>query len=153
MAGLMMVAALAACSGGSDGDGGKDGGDDSSAQVRQQLIDMGYTDDLADCLIDEIGDTDAFMKSDPESQKDAATQAGIDCAGKVDKDSIADTLDETGLDLTDPTARESFITGMTSSGVPEDVANCIVDKAIEQDIEVSELLEPETIQPLAQACQ
>lgn len=59
----------------------------------------------------------------------------------------------TACGASDPTMRSSIITGMTSQGVTDEVANCIVDAAIAQDLELSDFVDESIIVPLAEACQ
>jgi len=144
--GMMMVVLLAAC-----------GGSYSEDDAREELKSAGFSGDLADCVLDEIkdkaGSIKAFGDLDSSEQQDMAAKAGAECAKSADPDEIKDIADGAGLDLEDPAARKSIIAGMTSTGVPEDMANCIIDAAVDQGLEVNELMDQDTIQSLAADCQ
>lgn len=144
--GMMMVAVLAACGGGYSED-----------DARKELKSAGFSGDLADCVLDQIkdeaGSIEKFGDLKSGEQQDMAAKAGAECAKSADPDDIKDIAEGSGLDLKDPAARESIITGMTSSGVPEEMANCILDKAIDEDFEAADFTDATKIQALAQACQ
>jgi len=142
---VLMMAVLAACGG------------DPEADARDQLKEFGFSDDLTNCVMDEIkknaGDFDKFADLDATEQQEMAAQAGASCAQSTDPEDLTDLLENNDVDLSDENVRKGFVEGMTSTGVPEDTANCIADKAIADDLAVSELTDPATIQELAAACQ
>lgn len=146
MTGLFMFAALSAC-----------GGGDAEADVRKQLKDFGFTDKLASCVMGEIkdkaGDFDSFAEKSTAEQQKIATQAGAECGKNADPEELQDVLENTDVSLEDPAVRKSFVEGMTSTGVPEELANCITDAAIDKKLEMSELTDQATIQELMTACQ
>lgn len=146
MTGMTMIAALAAC-----------GGGDPEADAREQLSDMGFSDKLADCVLDELkdkaGSIDKFTDLSASEQQSMATNAGAACAAEADPDDIGDIVENSGLDLSDETARKSVIQGMTSTGVPEEIANCIVDAAVDQGLEASDLMDATKMQSLVAGCQ
>jgi len=146
MTGLTMIAALAAC-----------GGGDPEADAREQLSEMGFSDKLTDCVLDELkdkaGSIDKFTDLSASEQQSMATDAGAACASEADPDEIGDVVENSGLDLNDEAARKSIIQGMTSTGVPEEMANCIIDAAIDEGLEVNDLMDATKVQSLAADCQ
>ncbi len=135
------------------------GGGDPEADARKELKDLGLSKSLTDCAIKEIkseaGSLEKFAKLDASKQSTLAAKAGSNCSKDMSEDDIgdlADTLEDQDVDLSNPTFRKSYITGMTTQGVPEAVANCIVDKAIDQKLTVTDLIDPQTVQKLAAGC-
>ena len=88
-------------------------------------------------------------------QQTTAAAAGSKCATDLSEEEAGDlgeTLDDQGLELSDPAMRDSFITGMKTQGVPEDVANCILDKMIDEELEIADATDPAIIGRIAQEC-
>ncbi len=149
LAGLVLAFTMTACG----------GSDDPEADVRKELKDVGLSESVTDCAIKEIksdaGSLDKFKKLDASEQSTMAAKAGSTCSKDMSKDDLgelADTLEDQDVDLNNPTFRKSYITGMTTQGVPEELANCIVDKAIDQKLKATDLIDAQTIQKLAAAC-
>lgn len=151
--GLFLTATLTACGGGvSEADAEKD--------ARAELKELGLPKSVTDCAIDgikkEAGSLGEYMDLPAKKQQTIAAAAGSKCATDMSDEEIGDlgdTLDDKGLDFSDPAMRDSFITGMTTQGVPEDVANCILDKMIDEKLELSDAADATIIGRLAQACQ
>lgn len=136
------------------------GGGDPEADARAELEDLGLSKSVTDCVITEIeeeaGSLDKFMKLDASEQQSLAATSGAKCAENLSTDEfgdLAENLDEGGVDFNDPTFRKSFITGMTGQGVPESVANCILDKLVDQDLAMTDVADAEIMARLAQECQ
>jgi hypothetical protein len=137
------------------------GGGDPEADARAELKELGFSKKLEDCAIagikKEAGSLEKFMDLDSSKQQSIAAQAGADCAENISEDEfgdLAENLDEGGgVDFNDPAFRKSFITGMTGQGVPESVANCILDKMVDQDLAMTDVADPEIMARLAQECQ
>jgi hypothetical protein len=153
ISGLVLALTTAAC-------GGGDSGGDSEASARKELKSLGFSKSMTDCAIKEIeksaGSLEKYADLSASKQQDVAAKAGAACASNASKDEVGDVtkgLEGKGVDLSDPAFRKSFITGMTTQGVPEALATCIADKAQAEDLEVAELLDQTTIQRLAKACQ
>jgi len=151
LVGLFLSVTLTACGG---------GGGDPEAEARAELKDLGLSQKMTDCAIAEIkkdaGSLDKYTKLDASEQQTMAAKAGSTCAATMSEDEIGDltdTLDDQGVDLSDPALRDSFITGMTTQGVPEDVANCILDKMIDEDLKLADVTDATIITRLAEACQ
>ncbi|MEV7395530.1 hypothetical protein [Aeromicrobium sp. NPDC092404] len=155
LSGLVLALTLAACGGGDSGSGG-----DARSEVRKELQDLGLSKSLTNCAIKEIekdaGSLEKFAELDASEQQTVAAEAGSKCASGASKDEVGDLakgLEKQDVDLSDPAFRKSFITGMTSQGVPEALATCIADKAGAEDLKASQLVDEATIQRLAKACQ
>jgi hypothetical protein len=151
LVGLFLSVSLTACGG---------GGDDPEAEARAELKELGFSKKMTDCAIAEIkkdaGSLDKYKDLDASEQQTMAAKAGSTCASNMSEDELGDlagNLDDQGVDLSDPAFRESFITGMTTQGVPEDVANCMLDKMIDEDLALTDVTNPEIITRLAEACQ
>jgi hypothetical protein len=151
LVGLFLSVTLTACGGGSDGD--------PEADARAELKELGLSKKMTDCAIAEIkkdaGSLDKYTDLDPSEQQTMAAKAGSTCAANMSEDEmgdLTDTLDDQGVDLSDPALRDSFITGMTTQGVPEDVANCMLDKMIDEDLKLADITDPTIITRLAEAC-
>jgi len=145
MTGLMMVAALSACGG------------DPEADARKQLKEFGFNDKLADCVMDEIkdraGDFDKFADMKSDEQQKLAAQAGAECGKNAAPEDLEDVLENSDVSLENPEIRKGFVEGMTSTGAPEELANCIADEAIAKGLEMSELTDATKIQELMAACE
>lgn len=139
-----MVAVLAACGGGY-----------TESDLRDELADLNIGDTFADCAVDQIkekaGSFEEFGDLSESEQKTMAAEAGAACVNEVDPENLGELAGE--LDLEDPDARASIITGMTSTGVPEDVANCIIDEAVAKGYGADDLMDEAKITDLANACQ
>ena len=152
LVGLVLSVALSGCGGGvSEADAEKD--------ARDELKALGLPKTLTDCAIKEIkkeaGSFAEFRELSASKQQTIAAEAGSECSKDLSEDEVgdlADTMEDQDLDLSNPAFRKSYITGMTSQGVPEDLANCIVDKAIAQELTAKELVDPQKIQVLAGEC-
>jgi hypothetical protein len=136
------------------------GGGDPEADARAELKKLGFSKTMEDCAIagikKEAGSLEKFMDLKASKQQTIAAEAGADCAENMSEDEfgdLAENLDEGGVDFNDPTFRKSFITGMTGQGVPESVANCILDKMVDQDLAMTDVTDPEIMARLAQECQ
>lgn len=149
LVGLLLSVTLTGC-----------GGGDPEADARAELKKLGFSKKLEDCAIagikKEAGSLEKFMDLDASKQQGIAAQAGADCAENLSEDEfgdLAENLDEGGVDFNDPAFRKSFITGMTGQGVPESVANCILDKVVDEDLAMTDVADAETMARLAQECQ
>lgn len=149
LVGLFLSVTLTACGGGGD----------PEADARDQLKDLGLSEKMTDCAIKEIkkesGSLEKYVKLDASEQQKIGAAAGSTCAKNMSEEEIgdlSDTLDDQGVDLSDPALRDSFITGMTTQGVPEDVANCMLDKMIDEGLGLADVTNTEIITRLAQEC-
>ena len=148
--GLVLSVALTGCSGG-----------DPETDARTELKELGFSKTLEDCAIAGIkkkaGSLEEFMDLDAAEQQTVASEAGAQCAANISEEDLGDLaagLEDKGIALDDPGIRESVITGMTSAGgVSEEMANCIYDKMIDQDLELADVTDPEIIGKIAQECQ
>ncbi len=145
-AGLALMATLTACGGGA-----------SEEDLLKELKDSGFSDSLANCVLDEVkskaGSLDEYADMAQDDQQTMAAEAGAECAQDASPEDIAGAAEGVDADLSDPALRDSIITGMTSQGIPEDTANCILDAAIEQDLTPTDFIDPDKITPIAQGCQ
>lgn len=153
LAGLVLAATLTAC-------GGGDSEADIEKDARSAIEKSGLPKSLTNCAIKEIkkdaGSLKEYTELDSSEQQTMAAKAGSTCSKDLSEEDIgdvADSLDEQDVDLSDPTIRKSIITGMTTQGVPTDVANCIVDKMIDEGLKASDMLDASVITRLAQTCQ
>lgn len=150
--GLFLTATLTACGGGvTEADAEKD--------ARAELKGLGLSKSVTDCAIagikKEAGSLEKYMDLSAKKQQTIAAAAGSKCATDMSEEEVGDltdNLDDKGVDFSDPAMRDSFITGMTTQGVPEDVANCILDKMIDQKLELSDVTNAEIMGKLAQEC-
>ncbi len=150
--GLFLTATLTACGGGTtEADAEKD--------ARAELKELGLSTSLTDCAIDGIKEKAGSLKEYTElstsKQQTIAATAGADCAKDLTDEEVGDlgeTLEGQRDQLKEPAARKAFITGMTSQGIPEDVANCIVDKIIEDEVPLTDMADPTVMGQLAQEC-
>ncbi|GAA3515187.1 hypothetical protein GCM10022234_07680 [Aeromicrobium panaciterrae] len=148
--GLFLTATLTACGGGGD----------PEADARAELKDLGLSKSMTDCALADIkkqaGSLEKYMDLSAKKQQTIAAAAGSKCATNMSEEEVGDltdTLDDQGVDFSDPALRDSFVTGMTTQGVPKDVANCILDKMIDKKLKLSDATNPEIITKLAQECQ
>lgn len=146
-AGLALMVTLTACGG---------GGGASEKDLLNDLKDQGFTDSLANCVMDEVkskaGSLDEYADMKQDAQQTMAAEAGAECAKDASPEEIAGAAEGIDADLSDPQLRESIVTGMTSSGVPEKLANCILDAAIEQDLTPADFMDVEKITPITESC-
>lgn len=154
LSGCVLALTLAACGG-----GGSEAEGDSAAVVRKELLGLGFSKSMTECAIKEIekgaGSLEKYVDLDASEQQSVASKAGAECASNVSKDEMGDVakgLEEKDIDLSDPAFRKSFITGMTTQGVPEALATCVADKAAAEDLKPADLVDQATIQRLAAAC-
>lgn len=150
MIGLFAAATLTACGGGV-----------TESELREEFESMGYPDRLANCVVDEIkkssGGIDAFGDLEESEAHRAASEAGAACAQGASPEeltAIAKIMEKNGVTLKDSQVRQGVVAGMVKVGVAEDLANCVVDKAIDQNVTLVQLINDESkVQALAQACQ
>lgn len=136
------------------------GGGDPEADARAELKELGFSKKLEDCAIagikKEAGSLEKFMDLEASKQQSIATQAGAACAENITEEDLGDVtdgLEDQGFDLSDPSIRESIITGMTSAGgVSEEVANCVYDEMVEQDLSLTAITDPEIIGKITESC-
>lgn len=122
-----------------DSSGDDSSGDDDSDAVDdavQLLEDQGLSPELAECAVDALIDQgidpselDGIAFPD-EEMSTALALAGGECT------EFADGLPSGALDLDDPAVRNGFITSFSaSSGLSEDVAECVLDFLIDAGID------------------
>ena len=151
LSGLVLALTLGACGG---------GGGDPESEVRSELKELGLSKSVSDCVVKQLekkaGSLEKYADLEDSEQQDAAAKAGAKCASNMSKDEIGDLskgLEDQDIAISDPSFRKSFITGMTSQGLPEALATCILDKAVGEDLKTTDLVDQATVQRLAASCQ
>lgn len=146
LSGLALMATLTACGGGA-----------SEEDLLQELKDQGFSDSLADCVLGEVksnaGSVQEYADLDADDQQTMAAEAGAECAQSASPEELSGAVDGLDAELDDPALRDSLITGMTSQGLTDEQANCILDAAIDAELTPSDFIDAEKIGPIAQTCQ
>ena len=149
--GVALSAMLAACGG---------GGGDPEGDARAEFKKLGFPQELTDCAIARIkkdaGSLEKYMDLDSATQQAIASSAGAKCSGEISQDEVGgllENLEDRGVELGDPKFRASIINGMTTAGMSEDMATCIVDKMIDEDLGVSDVTDAAVVGRLAEQCQ
>lgn len=125
----------------SDGDAE---GDDT---VKDYLVEAGFSEDGADCIIESLEDQDVDVDSLSEDDvssgfgdlADAFGQAGADCVDEVSGD--LENLPEEAFDLSNPVVYDQFVKQFSAgSGLSEEVSQCVADYLVDNDVDVSSFL-------------
>lgn len=145
-AGLALMTTLTACGGGA-----------SEEDLLKELKDQGFSESLANCVLDEVksnaGSLDDYADMEQDAQQTMAAEAGAECAQDASPEDISGAVEGLDADLSDPALRDSIITGMTSQGIPEETATCILDAAIDAGLTPADFIDPAKITPVAESCQ
>ncbi|MDQ6526961.1 hypothetical protein RB608_25315 [Nocardioides sp. LHD-245] len=145
LVGLLLTGALTAC------------GDDPEADLRSQVNDLGLGDEIADCIItelrDEAGSLDALSELSLSEQRKAAARAGAACGKKTSPEELRAAMEKGDFDVFDDRARTALLEVMMSRGVPKKKARCVVDRAMEQGLKPTDLLDQPTMQEIVAFCQ
>ncbi|QYJ03785.1 hypothetical protein KUV85_15875 [Nocardioides panacisoli] len=117
------------------------------AQVREELTGLGYPGKAADCLLDDLErqgiDISQYALEDfagaGADLYEAARTAGMACAEHMDADSYDAVLGDDPF--AHPQVREEFVRGlMLDPQVDRTLAECVVERLVEIDADVSAFL-------------
>lgn len=127
----------------------------SEADLRSEMETLGFPQKLTDCIVTEVKETsgglDGFFELSESQQADRAAKAGANCA-LDNPDEMASAVEGNDMKVTEQ-MRESMITGMETGGASRELAECVVDAAIDQEIVVSDFSDVTKMQALMDKCE